>query len=42
VGNSEEGKRAMLVLNLDGQPPEDIVDIIKKLPGVLDARLILL
>jgi D-3-phosphoglycerate dehydrogenase len=42
VGNSESGQRAMLVLNLDGQPPEDIVDIIRKLPGVLDARLILL
>jgi D-3-phosphoglycerate dehydrogenase len=42
VGNSEQGRRAILVLNLDDTPPEDIVKIIEKRPGVLDARLILL
>jgi len=42
VGNSEEGQRAMLVLNLDDTPPEDIVKAIEEQPGVLGARLLLL
>jgi D-3-phosphoglycerate dehydrogenase len=42
VGNSEQGLRAMLVLNLDDMPPEGIVETILQTPGVLDARMILL
>jgi len=42
VGNSEKGRQAMLVLNLDDTPPEDIVKAIEKKTGVLGARLILL
>ena len=40
VGNSERGKRAMLVLNLDSPPPQDLLQTICQTPGVLDARLI--
>ena len=42
VGNSEQGQRAMLVLNLDDTPPEDIIKAIEKQSGVIAARLILL
>lgn len=42
VGNSEQGRRAMLVLNLDDAPPEKTVQEIEQQPGVLGARLILL
>jgi len=42
VGNSPGGERALLVLNLDNQPSEDILEAIQQMPGVLDARLILL
>ncbi len=42
VGNSEKGRRAILVLNLDDAPADDIVKAIEKQAGVLGARLILL
>jgi len=40
VGNSEKGKRAMLVLNLDNPPPQELLKTISQTPGVLDVRLI--
>lgn len=40
VGNSEEGERAMLVLNLDTSPSMEVLKTISKTPGVLDVRLI--
>ena len=40
VGNSEEGERAMLVLNLDTSPSKEVLKTISKTPGVLDVRLI--
>ncbi len=40
VGNSEEGQRAMLVLNLDNPPSKEVLKTISQTPGVLDAKLI--
>jgi D-3-phosphoglycerate dehydrogenase len=40
VGNSEEGERAMLVLNLDNPPPQDLLKSMLQTPGVLDIKLI--
>jgi D-3-phosphoglycerate dehydrogenase len=42
VGNSPGGDRALLALNLDDRPSEDILRTYRQMPGVLDARLILL
>ena len=39
VGNSGEGKRAMLVLNLDNPPPPELLNDILQRPGVLDVKL---
>jgi D-3-phosphoglycerate dehydrogenase len=40
VGNSEEGERAMLVLNLDNSPPSELLSSMRQTPGVLDVKLI--
>jgi D-3-phosphoglycerate dehydrogenase len=40
VGNSEEGERAMLVLNLDSLPPQELLKSMLQTPGVLDVKLI--
>jgi hypothetical protein len=42
LDRSSVGGKAMMVLNLDGVPPAEVVEELKREPEIIDSRVIVL
>ena len=40
VGRIRQGEAAVMVLNVDSRPPEELLDKIRKIDGILDVKLV--